>query len=53
VPRSQEPAEYEGEGVVEDQALHLLGEALLAVLVVLGHLTTPLSRKVDGNCQLV
>jgi len=43
VARPQEPAEYECKGVVDDQALDLLGEALLVVLVVLRHQASPAS----------
>ena len=43
--RAQEPAEDECEGVVDDQALDLLGEALLVVLVVLRHLASPAMRR--------
>jgi len=43
--RPQEPAQDEGECVVDDQALQLLGEALIGVLVVLRHQASPAMRR--------
>jgi len=45
VARPQEPAQDEGECVVDDQALHLLEDALLVVFVVLRHLASPAMRR--------
>jgi len=43
MPRAQEPAEDESEGVVDDEALDLFEEVLVLVLVMFRHLASPAS----------
>jgi len=45
MPRAQEPAEDESEGVVDDEALDLLEEVLVLVLVMFRHLASPAMRR--------
>jgi len=43
MPRAQEPAQNECKGVVDDEALDLLEEVLVLVLVMFRHLASPAS----------
>ena len=46
MPRAQKPAQNESEGVVDDEALDLLEEILVLVLVMFRHLASPaMSRR--------
>jgi len=43
MPRAQEPAQNESERIVDDEALDLLEEVLVLVLVMFRHLASPAS----------
>jgi len=43
--RAQKPAEDKSEGVVDDEALDLLEEVLILVLVMFRHLASPAMRR--------
>jgi len=43
MPRAQKPAQNESEGVVDHEALDLLEEGLVLVLVMFRHLASPAS----------